>query len=182
MRASGRSRKGREYALWLNHSGVTAFVLKYRLAPAYHHPSMLLDASRAIRIVRANAAAWKLDPKRVGIMGSSAGGHLASTLMTHYDAGKPDSADPIEQQKLPTRHWRALLRGHYDGRQNASWLAGQFVGQGSFAGNDQAVLERTASDERHAALFPVSHGGGQGGARGKQFAIRDGAESGGRAV
>jgi acetyl esterase/lipase len=90
--------EGKDYALWLNHSGVTAFVLKYRLAPTYHHPSMLLDASRAIRIVRANAAAWKLDPKRIGIMGSSAGGHLASTLMTHYDSGKPDSADPIEQQ------------------------------------------------------------------------------------
>jgi len=51
-----------------------------------------------VRTVRANAEEWKLDPKHIGIMGSSAGGHLASTLVTHFDAGKPDAADPIEQQ------------------------------------------------------------------------------------
>src|SRR5258708_11292160 len=59
---------------------------------------MLQDAARAVRVVRANAAEWKLDPKRIGIIGSSAGGHLASTLLTHFDAGKPDAADPIERQ------------------------------------------------------------------------------------
>ncbi len=91
--------EGKEYALWLNHEGVTGFVLKYRLGSAgYHHPVMLWDAARAIRTVRANAAAWKLDPNRIGIMGSSAGGHLASTLLTHFDTGKPDATDPIEQQ------------------------------------------------------------------------------------
>lgn len=91
--------EGKDYALWLNDHGVTCFVLKYRLGSSgYHHPSMLLDAARALRTVRANAEAWKLDPKRIGIMGSSAGGHLASTLLTHFDSGKADSPDPVERQ------------------------------------------------------------------------------------
>ena len=59
---------------------------------------MLEDAQRAIRLVRARAAEWHIDPKRVGIMGSSAGGHLASTALTHFDAGKPEATDPIERQ------------------------------------------------------------------------------------
>ncbi len=91
--------EGKDYALYLNEHGVTAFVLKYRLGShGYRHPRMLEDAQRAIRLVRARAAEWKLDPKRVGIIGSSAGGHLASTAVTHFDAGKPDAADPVEHQ------------------------------------------------------------------------------------
>jgi acetyl esterase/lipase len=91
--------EGRVYALWLNAQGVAGFVLKYRLGSGgYHHPAMLQDVSRAVRLVRSHAIEWRLDPKRIGLMGSSAGGHLASTLLTHYDAGKPDAADPIERQ------------------------------------------------------------------------------------
>ena len=91
--------EGDHYARFLNEQGVAAFVLKYRLGPSgYHHPAMLQDAARAVRTVRARAGEWKLDPKRVGIMGSSAGGHLASTLLTHFDTGKPDAADPTERQ------------------------------------------------------------------------------------
>lgn len=91
--------EGNDYALWLNQHGVTGFVLKYRLGSAgYRHPRMLEDAARAVRLVRARAPEWNIDPKRIGIMGSSAGGHLASTLLTHFDAGKPDAADPIERQ------------------------------------------------------------------------------------
>jgi acetyl esterase/lipase len=90
--------EGKNYALWLNEQGVAGFVLKYRLGPDYHHPSMLLDAARAVRMVRASAADWKIDPNRIGIMGSSAGGHLAATLVTHFDAGQPDATDPIDRQ------------------------------------------------------------------------------------
>lgn len=91
--------EGNDYALWLNEHGVTAFVLKYRLGSnGYRHPVMLNDAARAVRLVRARAAEWGLDPKRVGIMGSSAGGHLASTLLTHFDAGKADAEDPVDRQ------------------------------------------------------------------------------------
>lgn len=89
--------EGRPVAEWLNSVGVTAFVLKYRLGPRYRHPSMLQDAARAVRTVRARAAEWGLDPERVGILGFSAGGHLASTAGTHFDAGKPDATDPVER-------------------------------------------------------------------------------------
>jgi len=91
--------EGNDYALWLNQHGVTCFVLKYRLGlHGYRHPAMLQDAARAVRLVRAKAADWKIDPHRVGIMGSSAGGHLASTLLTHFDFGDANAADPIERQ------------------------------------------------------------------------------------
>lgn len=91
--------EGADYALFLREQGVAAFVLKYRLGShGYRHPRMLQDAQRAIRTVRARAAEYKIDPKRVGIMGSSAGGHLASTAVTHFDAGQADATDPIERQ------------------------------------------------------------------------------------
>ncbi len=91
--------EGRDYALWLNQQGITAFVLKYRLGSSgYRHPAMLQDAARAVRLVRSRAAGWRIDPRRVGIMGSSAGGHLASTLLTHFDAGDTNAADPVERQ------------------------------------------------------------------------------------
>ncbi|MET0646632.1 MAG: alpha/beta hydrolase [Pyrinomonadaceae bacterium] len=89
--------EGQPVAEWLNTVGVTAFVLKYRLGPRYKHPSMLQDAARAIRTVRARAAEWGLDPARVGILGFSAGGHLASTAGTHFDAGKSDATDTVER-------------------------------------------------------------------------------------
>jgi acetyl esterase/lipase len=91
--------EGADYARLLNEYGVAGFVLKYRLgSDGYRHPAMLQDAARAVRTVRARAGEWKLDPKHIGIMGSSAGGHLASTLVTHFDAGKPETEDPIERQ------------------------------------------------------------------------------------
>ena len=91
--------EGAGYAEWLAENGIAAIVLKYRLgSKGYRHPAMLNDAARAVRLTRTKAAEWKIDAKRVGIMGSSAGGHLASTLLTHFDAGKPGDADPIEQQ------------------------------------------------------------------------------------
>lgn len=89
--------EGKPIAEWLNTLGVTGIVLKYRLGPRYHHPTMLTDVSRAIRLVRSNAADWKLDPKRIGIIGFSAGGHLASTAATHFDDGNPNATDPIDR-------------------------------------------------------------------------------------
>jgi acetyl esterase/lipase len=89
--------EGRQIAEWFNARGVAAFVLRYRLGPRYHHPIELGDAQRAIRTVRANAAEWVIDPQRIGIMGFSAGGHLASTASTHFDAGNAAAVDPIER-------------------------------------------------------------------------------------
>jgi len=93
--------EGSDIARWLNSRGIAAFVLKYRLPGSKSnivpHKSPLMDAQRAMRIVRSNAAAWNIDPGKIGVMGFSAGGHLASTLSTHYDAGDPSSSDPVEQ-------------------------------------------------------------------------------------
>jgi acetyl esterase/lipase len=91
--------EGADYARFLNEQGIAGFVLKYRLGSAgYRHPIMLQDAARAVRLIRSRAADWEIDANRIGIMGSSAGGHLASTLVTHFDAGQPDAADPIDRQ------------------------------------------------------------------------------------
>jgi len=83
----------------LNQHGVTCFVLKSRLGShGYRHPAMLQDTARAVRLVRTRATDWKIDPHHVGIRGSSAGGHLAYTLLTHFDAGDTNAADPVERQ------------------------------------------------------------------------------------
>jgi acetyl esterase/lipase len=79
--------EGKQIAEWLNSLGVSAFVLQYRLGPRYRHPAPLQDAQRAIRTVRARAKEWGVDPSRIGILGFSAGGHLASTAATHFDDG-----------------------------------------------------------------------------------------------
>ena len=90
--------EGDHYARFLAENGVAAFVLKYRLgADGYRHPAMLQDAARAVRLVRSEAPDYGIDPHRIGIMGSSAGGHLASTLLTHFDAGDPAAADPVDR-------------------------------------------------------------------------------------
>ena len=94
--------EGTEFAKLLNSKGIAAFVLKYRLPDVKSnitpHLSPLQDAKRAMRLVRANAAKWNIQKDRIGIMGFSAGGHLASTLLTQFDEGDKPSKDSIEQQ------------------------------------------------------------------------------------
>jgi len=90
--------EGPVYARWLAEHGIAGFVLKYRLGSAgYRHPVMLGDVARAVRTVRANADQWGLDAARIGVMGSSAGGHLTSTIVVHFDAGNPEADDPINR-------------------------------------------------------------------------------------
>lgn len=88
--------EGYNMAEWLVQQGVAGIVLKYRL-PYGHDQIPLEDAQRAIRIVRAKAKEWGINQSKIGIAGSSAGGHLASTVGTHFDLGKPDSTDPLEK-------------------------------------------------------------------------------------
>lgn len=88
-------REGYPIAEWLNAHGIAAILLEYRL-PEGRSFVPLLDAQRAIRVTRAKAAQWKIDPRRVGILGFSAGGHVASTAGTHFDAGRAGDADPVE--------------------------------------------------------------------------------------
>jgi len=89
--------EGRQVANWLNAHGVSAFVLQYRLGPRYRHPIELGDAQRAIRLVRSQAAKFRISPDRIGMLGFSAGGHLTATAGTHFDEGNPSAADPIDR-------------------------------------------------------------------------------------
>jgi acetyl esterase/lipase len=95
--------EGEQIATWFNRMGVTAAVCVYRHrgggndGKGYGHPVPMLDAQRAIRTMRAKSSQWNIDPERIGIIGFSAGGHLASTVSTHHDEGNPSSDDMIEQ-------------------------------------------------------------------------------------
>jgi acetyl esterase/lipase len=89
--------EGRQIAEWLNARGVAAFVLRYRLGPRYHHPIELGDAQRALRFVRSHASDYGIASGKIGIWGFSAGGHLASTAGTHFDAGDANAADRIDR-------------------------------------------------------------------------------------
>jgi acetyl esterase/lipase len=95
--ALAKGHEGHDVGVFFNNLGVSAFILTYRIAPKYHHPCPMLDVQRAIRTVRSRAAEWKIDPARIGVMGFSAGGHLASTAVTHFDDGKADAEDPIDK-------------------------------------------------------------------------------------
>lgn len=92
--------EGLDIAKWLNANGIAGIVLKYRLPVSksniIRHKSPLLDAKRALRLARFHAKEWNLSMDNIGVMGFSAGGHLASTLGTHFDSGEPDAADPVE--------------------------------------------------------------------------------------
>ncbi len=93
--------EGLDYAKFMNTIGVAGIVLKYRLpvskSNVVRYKSPLMDVQRAIRITRFNAAKWNIDPDKIGVMGSSAGGHLASTVGTHFDYGNPDAKDSIDR-------------------------------------------------------------------------------------
>lgn len=90
--------EGVQIAKWLNENGIHAFVCDYRhKGKGYRHPAPMLDAKRAIRLVRSNASQLGIASNRIGVLGFSAGGHLASTVATHFDSGDADSIDVIEQ-------------------------------------------------------------------------------------
>ncbi len=92
--------EGKQVAEWLNSLGISAYILKYRLGNPeygdYKHPVMMEDGLRAMRIVRYHAEEWDIDPDKIGVLGFSAGGHLASTIGTHFEDGNPNAKDPID--------------------------------------------------------------------------------------
>jgi len=96
-RALSMNSEGRQVANYLNSMGIAAFVLQYRLGPRYHHPVEIEDAQRALRIVRSHAGEWHIAQNRIGIVGFSAGGHLAATASTRFDSGKPDANDAVDR-------------------------------------------------------------------------------------
>ena len=90
--------EGPAYAEFFSENGYTCFEVKYRLGiDGYHYPAMLWDAARAVRWVRAHAGQYEVDPEKIAMIGSSAGGHLLSSLATHFDPGDPNAADPIDR-------------------------------------------------------------------------------------
>ncbi len=89
--------EGYQVGKYLNEIGVAAFVLQYRIAPKYRDPCPRLDAQRAIRFARSKASEFGIKPDRIGVWGFSAGGHLASTVGTQFDAGDKDASDPIDR-------------------------------------------------------------------------------------
>jgi acetyl esterase/lipase len=105
--------EGADYARWLNSLGIDAGVLRYRLgSKGYRHPVMLGDVTRAMRVVRHEQSRLGIDPHRLGVIGSSAGGHLALTLLTHGDEGDENAADPVDRRRGRTSacsaiQWRA---------------------------------------------------------------------------
>jgi acetyl esterase/lipase len=88
--------EGHQVARLLTSRGIAAFILKYRLGPRYHHPAMQQDVLQAIRYARWNADELAVRKDRIGVLGFSAGGHLASTAATLFDAGHAGSAAPID--------------------------------------------------------------------------------------
>ena len=92
--------EGKDVAAWLNSLGVSAFVLKYRLQE-YGHPAPLRDVLRAVRLLRSRASAWGIDPQRIGVLGFSAGGHLASSAGTLFDA--PEGRTGAELDSVSAR-------------------------------------------------------------------------------
>jgi acetyl esterase/lipase len=122
-------REGYPIAEWLIQKGIACIILEYRL-PKLRHAVPLLDAQRAIRLTRANATRWHIDPHRAGILGFSAGGHVASTATTHFDAGEPDATDPIER---------------FSSRPSFAWLIYPVVTMGEFThtGSRKELLGET---------------------------------------
>ena len=146
--------EGRQVASYLNSLGIAAFVLRSRLGPRYHHPTELGDAQRAIRMLRAHAVEWRLDPARVGIAGFSAGGHLAMTASTHFDAGSPDAGDIVDRAN--SRPDFAVL-GYPVRGLDASGIEEQSVGHQSGAGTREERFRRAVRDETDATNISVSH-------------------------
>ncbi|PTY00514.1 alpha/beta hydrolase [Opitutus sp. ER46] len=121
--------EGKGYAEWFVKHGVAAYVLKYRLGKnGYHHPVMLQDAARGLRLVRSFAKRDGLDPARIGVIGSSAGGHLAATLVTQFDAGKSDAVDPVDRESsrpdLGILCYPVITMGEYTHRGSRTNLLG----------------------------------------------------------
>ena len=158
--------EGHGIARWLNAHGIAGVVLEYRLPRGiYQRP--LLDAQRAIRVVRSHAAEWKLDPHRIGIMGFSAGGHLASTAGTHFDDGEATSSDPVARQSCRPDFmvlvYPVITMGpktHGGSRQNLLGTApsAELL---EFLSNEKQVTDRTPpaflTHAKTDAVVPVEH-------------------------
>ncbi len=91
--------EGHQIAKWANEMGLAGIIVSYRhRGRGYGHPAPMLDAQRAIRLTRHNAKKWNIDPLKVGVLGFSAGGHLTTTVLTHFDRGQANAEDAIDRE------------------------------------------------------------------------------------
>lgn len=138
--------EGHDIARWANGLGCAAFIVDYRHRnKGYGHPAPLQDAQRAIRIVRARAADWQVHEQRIGVIGFSAGGHLASCTGVFFNGGKPDDADPVERVSC---------------RPDFLILCYPVIGFGepySHAGSERNLLGAGATAEQLASLATHKH-------------------------
>ena len=145
--------EGHGIARWLNKHGITGIVLEYEL-PRGRSFVPLRDVQRALRTTRANATMWKLDGQRIGVMGFSAGGHLASSAGTHFDRGDPQAADSLQRVSCRPDFmiliYPVITMGAPDARRFASQPARDPAG----SRNDRTLFQRTACDETDAARVP----------------------------
>ncbi len=173
--------EGREPANYFNAMGIAAFVLRYRLGPQYHHPIELGDAQRAIRTVRARAGEWHIAPDRIGFMGFSAGGHLASSAATHFDAGNPTAADPIDRVSSTAGFFRARLPGDLVHRAvGASGIEDGAAGRKSGSRARAQPVERDAGDRADPASVHLPHDHGHHRSRRERGRLLPGAAQGRR--
>ena len=152
------SHEGDGVARWFADRGVAAFVLRYRLGPRHRHPAQLEDVKRAVRMVRARAAALGVAPGKIGVIGFSAGGHLASMAATLFDDGNPKAADPID--RLSSRPDFAVLAypvitmtgpATHEGSRRA------LLGEARLGPAARRPVHPPAGHPAHAAHLPLSH-------------------------
>ena len=162
--------EGVDIANWLNGLGVHAFIERYRLRPYGSQTDALADTQRAFRVVRANAKEWGVDPKRVGIMGFSAGGEQAALAALHFDAGKADAADPIERFScrpdftvLVYAGWRTLDLSQVPKDAPPAFLVSAGLGDASHAKRTVEFYDAYFQAKVPVELHIYGHGGHGGG-------------------
>ena len=140
--------------------GVTLVTLGYRL-PRGNSEIPLLDAQRMLRYVRYHAKEWKCDPERVGVMGLSAGGHLAAMAATCFERRESEVQRPRRTDELPSRFCHPDLSRNHDGGENPCRFTSELAGRESNTRNDSTVLDRNSGDGAHLSMFPCPRAGRQ---------------------
>jgi alpha/beta hydrolase fold len=162
--------EGIDIASWLNGLGVHAFIERYRLRPYGSPTDALADTQRCFRVIRANAKEWGVDPKRVGIMGFSAGGEQAALAALHFDEGKADAADPIERLScrpdftvLVYAGWRNLDLSQIPKDAPPAFLVSAGLGDASHAKRTVEFYDAYFQGNVPVELHIYAHGGHGGG-------------------
>jgi acetyl esterase/lipase len=147
--------EGWQVAKWFNEQGITAVILRYRVGTwdhkKYMHPAPFMDVSRGMRLVRSKSKEWGLNPEKIGVLGFSAGGHLASCLGTMYDGGNPKAKDPIDRVSSKP-NYMALIYPVITFRTKAAFTFGRGVLLGDNA--RQSLVDSMSTETRVSTMTP----------------------------